>query len=190
MACMVNCGVSGAILGFSLSACRVIPRTWSDRVAHSSFVGFPFPSVYSAPEWRNWQTRRTQNAVSKGVWVRVPPRARHSPSSEGVFCFNVLTKLAIASPDGLGRGLWLGRRGPIQVCGCRVQDPGWWALRLLRAGSMRFLLPVPSGGPGAGLHLFMCRGREQHDSGRSILRHSGKHFATSVPSPVPLFVRP
>ena len=27
------------------------------------------------PEWRNWQTRRTQNAVPHGVWVQVPLRA-------------------------------------------------------------------------------------------------------------------
>lgn len=67
-----------------------------------------------------------------------------SPRQRG-FCFNVLTKLAVASSDGLGRGLWPGRRGPIQVCEWRVQCPGWWALRLLSTGVMRFLLPVLSG---------------------------------------------
>lgn len=25
-------------------------------------------------EWRNWQTRTTQNRVPYGMWVRIPPR--------------------------------------------------------------------------------------------------------------------
>ena len=28
------------------------------------------------PEWRNWQTRTTQNRVPSGVWVRFPPSAQ------------------------------------------------------------------------------------------------------------------
>ena len=35
---MACCGVTGAILGFSLSACRVIPRTGSGCVAHNHIV--------------------------------------------------------------------------------------------------------------------------------------------------------
>jgi hypothetical protein len=26
------------------------------------------------PEWWNWQTRSTQNAMPSGVWVRIPPQ--------------------------------------------------------------------------------------------------------------------
>ena len=28
------------------------------------------------PEWRNWYTRATQNRVSQGMWVQVPPPAQ------------------------------------------------------------------------------------------------------------------
>ena len=37
---------------------------------------------------------------------------------QGRFCCDVCTELAFASPDGLGRGLWPGRRGAcLGVCG-------------------------------------------------------------------------
>lgn len=28
--------------------------------------------IHDKPEWRNWQTRLTQNQIPKGVWVRLP----------------------------------------------------------------------------------------------------------------------
>jgi hypothetical protein len=40
------------------------------------------------------------------------------------FCFDVCTKLAIASPDGLGRGLWPGCRGA--YAGVWVAGSGTW----------------------------------------------------------------
>jgi hypothetical protein len=53
---------------------------------------------------------RVPSVVFKGGnAVRVPPRARGIPSS-GEICFDVCTKLAVVSSDGLCRGLWLGRR--------------------------------------------------------------------------------
>lgn len=35
---------------------------------------------------------------------------------QGRFCFDVLTKVAVASFDRLGRGLWPGRRGGLFRC--------------------------------------------------------------------------
>lgn len=43
---------------------------------------------------------------------------------QGRFCFDVCTKLAIASSDGLGRGLWPGRRGAYS--GVWVAGSGLW----------------------------------------------------------------
>jgi hypothetical protein len=42
-------------------------------------------SQIGMPEWRNWQTRTTQNRVPQGVWVRLPPSA--FPLIHGIFVF-------------------------------------------------------------------------------------------------------
>jgi hypothetical protein len=77
-----------------------------------------------------------------GNTVRVPPRAQHIPSSEGflLYCGGVPLTLGarvVAWPP----------RWPIQVCGWRVQDPGWWALRLLWWPSSFRLCRVGPGWP-------------------------------------------
>jgi hypothetical protein len=38
----------------------------------SEFFGILKPVM---PEWRNWQTRTTQNRVPSGMWVQFPPSA-------------------------------------------------------------------------------------------------------------------
>ena len=49
---------------------------------------------------------RVPNVFKGWKVVRVPPRARRIPRHER-FCFDVCTKLAVASSDGLGRGCGL-----------------------------------------------------------------------------------
>jgi hypothetical protein len=44
------------------------------------------------PEWRNWQTRTTQNRVSKDVWVQVPPPAQKYENARHAF-FNGVDKI-------------------------------------------------------------------------------------------------
>ncbi len=43
-----------------------------------------------------WQTRRTQNAVPNGVWVRLPPQLQENQLTlSWFFVFNVLTLRAL-----------------------------------------------------------------------------------------------
>jgi hypothetical protein len=59
----------------------------------------PCPSDRGAqrPDWLVLgMFSRVLSVFKAGKVVRVPPRARHIPSSEG-FCFNVLTWLVVAS---------------------------------------------------------------------------------------------
>lgn len=62
--------------------------------------------------------------------VRVPPRARHSPSSEGVFALTCVHS-GWSGPSAKGRGVCLAPRVACEVMGERVQGRGWWTLRLL-----------------------------------------------------------
>ena len=66
------------------------------------------------------------------------------PLVRGVFALTCVQSLTSVS-DARGAGLAWPPRWPIQVCGWRVHGPGWWALRLLWGGVMRFLVPVLSG---------------------------------------------
>ena len=54
--------------------------------------------------------------------VRVPPRAQHSPSSEG-FCFNLCTKLWSRPSDAGARAVAWPPRWPIQVCEAAGSGP-------------------------------------------------------------------
>lgn len=109
---------------------------------------------------------------------------------QGRFCFNVLTKLAVASSDGLVCGLWPGRLGAYS--GVWVAGPGHRlvVLRLLCRGyavpRFRFCRVEPGG-----LHLFMCRGSGGlHDRWAFDTRPSVRGF-TAVKGPcVPPFVQP
>jgi hypothetical protein len=76
---------------------------------------------------------------------------------QGRFCFDVCTKLAIALPDGLDRGLWPGRRGAYS--GVWVAGSGPWLVGPPPALNWDYPLP-PSCAVGLGLgvqHLSMVR---------------------------------
>ncbi|MDR6436764.1 hypothetical protein J2790_001885 [Paenarthrobacter nicotinovorans] len=57
--------------------------------------------------------------------VRVPPRARHTPSSEGVFALTCAHACWSGSSD-MGRGVCLAPRVAFLVVGERVQGLGWF----------------------------------------------------------------
>jgi hypothetical protein len=74
------------------------------------------------------------------------------------FCFDVCTKLAVASSDGLGRGLWLAAAEPMQVCGVAGSSPWLVGLPPAVSGFLLFLVPVLSGGPGLA-YTYSCAGK-------------------------------
>ena len=70
-------------------------------------------------------------SISK-AWnpVRVPPRAQHTPSSEGVFALTCV-QIWWSGPSDTGRGVCLAPRVACLVVGERVQGLGLLALRWL-----------------------------------------------------------
>lgn len=56
--------------------------------------------------------------------LRVPPRARHTPSSEGVFALTCVHS-GWSGPSDTGRGVCLAPRDACLVVGERVQGRGW-----------------------------------------------------------------
>ncbi len=107
------------------------------------------------PDWPGFRMFPPLPSDSK-AWnpVRVPPRARHTPSSEGVFALTCVHS-AWSGPYDTGRGVCLAPRVAYLVVGERVQGGGRWTLRWLCTGVIR----VPSFGSArlvwSGLHLFM-----------------------------------
>ena len=91
--------------------------TWDCLVQPPDWPGFrrfpPVPSVCRA-----WNP------------VRVPPRARHTPSPEGVFALTCV-HFGWSGPSDSGRGVCLAPRVACLVVGERVQGLGRWALRVL-----------------------------------------------------------
>jgi hypothetical protein len=99
------------------------------------------------------------------------------------FCFNVCTKLAVASSDGLGRGLWPGRPGAYS--GVWVAGPGPWLVGVPSAlcGVMRFLTSGFVGvGPG-GLYLFMGRGRDDDMTAARLTGGLRREVSTTQKAP-------
>lgn len=99
------------------------------------------------------QVFRVPSVVKGWNVFRVPPRVRLISSSE-VICFDVLTKLVVASSDELGRGLWPGRRDGLFRCVGWRSSP--WLVGL-PPGEVRYMVPR-SGSlefAGGGPHLFM-----------------------------------
>ncbi len=116
----------------------------SDRVVYrSDWAGFGmFSGVPSV--CRGWNA------------VRVPPRAQQIPSSEGIFALTCVQSLWWRPSDASARALAWPPRWPIQVCGWRVQRPGWWAFRLLFLCSCYAFLSW-LWRPGWPAYLFMVR---------------------------------
>jgi hypothetical protein len=86
--------------------------------------------------------------------LRVPPRARHTPSSEGVFALTCV-HFAWSGPSDTGRGVCLAPRVVCLVVGQRDQGLGWWALRLLGYLALSASFPRCSWPPGWGL-IYPC----------------------------------
>jgi len=89
-------------------------------------------------------------ASNSKAWkpVRVPPRARHTPSCEGVFALTCVHS-GWSGPSDAGRGVCLAWRVACSSVGERVQGRGWRTLRLRRTGLwIPFLVrPVGRGWP-------------------------------------------
>ncbi|MET4538622.1 hypothetical protein ABIE37_000377 [Arthrobacter bambusae] len=83
------------------------------------------------PDWPGFLTFPPLPSATK-AWnpVRVPPRARHTPSSEGVFALTCVHS-GWSGPSDTGRGVCLAPRVACLVVGERVQGRGWRALRWL-----------------------------------------------------------
>ena len=56
--------------------------------------------VTSLPGWRNWQTRRSQKPLPRGVWVRVPLRAPMSSKAPATGPFLVRGRCGDSNPQG------------------------------------------------------------------------------------------
>lgn len=95
-------------------------------------------STLFTPEWRVHPSdclgfrmfSRLPSVIKDQNPVRVPPRAQHTPSSEGVFALTCVHS-GWSGPSDTGRGVCLAPRVACLVVGERAQGRGWWALRLL-----------------------------------------------------------